>query len=193
MSDIRDFFDCNEVTFGKDYYAGRSWHTDNKITYKGQEFRTSRWFGQAYISIDDRTPGYIGSIEVSIWEPDHYDSTVCKVYNVFEYDKITARNLDNLLDQFHEKIRGREFTTNTYACLVVDEAEELIDRLLQRQFTVPYYWAEDWVRQYFNRSLEDFASSYSWEDTIDMYGDAMEQGVVIESHIELRPEVYIKD
>lgn len=47
-----------------------------------------------------------------------------------------------------------------------------------QEFTVSKKWAYHWIEAEFE-NLEEFSQSYTWDDTLAMYYDANEEGVIV--------------
>lgn len=50
-------------------------------------------------------------------------------------------------------------------------------------FEVPLEWAEQWVVSNGFESMRDFFDNYTWDDTYQMYGEALAQKTVISERI----------
>ncbi len=50
-------------------------------------------------------------------------------------------------------------------------------------FEVPLEWAEQWVVSNGFKSMRDFFDNYIWDDTYQMYGEALAQKTVISERI----------
>lgn len=55
-----------------------------------------------------------------------------------------------------------------------------IDKEIIREFTVPFDWANEWVNNNYEATVEEFMDEYTSEDSEPMYCDAMLAGVLIE-------------
>lgn len=55
-------------------------------------------------------------------------------------------------------------------------------------FTVPESWAVDWIFKECGDhiDIDNFNSLYTWDDTLQMYCSALEEGVLVEEHVEKR-------
>ena len=52
-----------------------------------------------------------------------------------------------------------------------------------RIFTVPKAWAENWIHKNFNESIDVFDNEFTYDDSYQMYEQALHDGVLIEEHI----------
>lgn len=88
-------------------------------------------------------------------------------------------------------------TFETYPDMMIDyerniENEHYDEQL--RYFTVPEKWGNEWIGKFLegvgleNLGYDYFVSLYTWDDTWQMYEDAVKDGVLVEEHIESRVE-----
>ena len=79
------------------------------------------------------------------------------------------------------------FTIDTYAGVKLDNAgdgvNELLNRMLKLDFTVPQDWAMNWICYHEWMDEDEFRGEYSYEDTAEMLRDACADGVVIKTEI----------
>ena len=87
------------------------------------------------------------------------------------------------------------FTIDTYANIELANAgsdvNELLNRMLKLDFTVPYDWAMNWICYHEWMDEDEFRGEYTYEDTAEMLCDAHADGVLIKTEITLDSYVYV--
>lgn len=86
-----------------------------------------------------------------------------------------------------EYIRQEPITFETYSDMFKDYENGVENENYDhevRLFDVPKVWAVDWIEQTYDMDLDTFMSEYTYDETIQMYEDAIAEGVLIKANIE---------
>ena len=97
-----------------------------------------------------------------------------KIEEVF----LSYEEIENLLTEEQNQI-----TFETYPVDTLPNGKEnpyYDDTMLE--FTVPYSWYLQWLEAYDTRTDEEFHLEYTWDDTLNMYLESIEEGKMIERH-----------
>lgn len=81
-----------------------------------------------------------------------------------------------------------EFVIETYPPMLSDYDNDVENENYDneiRVFAVPRDWALKWILD-FGMTLEDWLDDYTWDDTFQMYSDAVSEEVLIRETIEPR-------
>lgn len=80
-------------------------------------------------------------------------------------------------------------TFETYAPMFIDYEDYIENENYDneiRVFSVPKALAVDWIFIHYRMGYEDFLNEYTWDDTFNMFGDAIKDKVLVNCDIEDR-------